>query len=147
MKPNIVIESWRYRLVPMHSIRLLIVVTNDVGASRLRRNHLFGEPNDDHNWTGLCAYNGFRIGLFFERAELCHDLIAHEIFHAAHRILERNGVLFGLHNHEPFALLCGWLTGLVYAELSKMRERVLLTYSTRVYLKNEPRLRFQCYLE
>lgn len=133
-------ESVAYSLVPVYSVRLLIVVTNDVEGSRVARNELFGEPCDDHNWTGLCAYNGFRVGLFFEREELCHDLIAHEVFHAAHRILERAGVAFGIHNHEPFAHVCGWLTGLVYAELARMKERVNLRYSRRKYLKGEPRL-------
>lgn len=124
-------------------MRLLIVVTNDVERSRVARNRLFGEPCDDHSsWTGLCAYHGFRVGLFFEREELCHDLIAHEVFHATHRILERSGVAFGLHNHEPFAHVCGWLTGLVYGELARMGERVKQRYSRRRYLKGEPRLRF-----
>ncbi len=136
-------ESVRYRLVPLYSVRLLIVVTEDVERSRVSRNHLFYPPRNDHSsWTGLCAYNGFRIGLFFERAELCHDLIAHEVFHATHRVLERAGVAFALHNHEPFAHLNGWLTGLVYSELGMMKERVKLTYTPRRYLKGEPRLSF-----
>lgn len=135
-------ESVRYRLIPMYSVRLLIVVTDDMERSRLARNNPFGEPVDDHSYTGLCAYNGFRVGLFFERMELCHELIAHEIFHAAHRVLERAGVQFGIHNHEPFAHLNGWLTGLVYSELALMGERVKRTYSARKYRKGEPRLQF-----
>lgn len=109
----------------------------------MARVNLFEHPVNDNNWTGLCACHGFRIGLFFEREELCHDLIAHEVFHATHRVLERAGVAFGIHNHEPFAHLNGWLTGLVYRDLGLMREKVRANYTRRKYLKGEPRLQFQ----
>lgn len=136
-------EDSVYRLIPIYSDRLLICVTSDVERSRLARNHLFGEPCNDHSgWTGLCAWSGFRIALFFDRSELCHDLISHEVFHAAHRVMERHGVAFGVHNHEPFAHLAGWLTGLVYSELDRMGAKINLRYSKRKYMRGEPKLRF-----
>lgn len=135
-------ESTRYRLIPLYSVRLLIVVTNDVERSRIARNHLYGVPCDDHSYTGLCAWSGYRVGLFFDRAELCHDLIAHEVFHAAHRICERAGIAFSIHNHEPFAHMCGWLTGLVYRDLRLMGEHVKPTWTKRQYRNGEPRLQF-----
>lgn len=135
-------ESIIHRLVPIYSDRLLLVVTDDVSASRIARNNLFGSDNQDYGGCpGLCCYSGYNFGLFFERRNLCHDVIAHEIFHVTHRILERHSVDFGISNHEPFSTLCGWITSLVYSELARMGERVRLTYTARRYQPGEPRLK------
>lgn len=141
MKPKLN-ESIHHRLVPIYGMRLLLVVTDDVFRSRVARNAIFGEPRcDNSGWAGLCVWDeNFRVALIFDRAELCHNLIAHEIFHVTHRILERNNVAFGVHNHEPFAHLCGWLTGAVYTDLKNMGESVLPSFSPRKYAKGEPRL-------
>lgn len=132
-------EKTSHRLVPIHSIRFLLVVTNCVGASRSKRNAIYGPCSID--CVGLCTWDdGFRVALFFQRDSLCHELIGHEVFHATHRILQKASVEFGPNNHEPFALLHGWLSAHVYQELRRMREKVSYNYPKRKYLPGEPRL-------
>jgi len=137
MKPR---ESVSHRLVPIHSVRLLIVVTDNVGASRSNRNAIYGPCHID--CAGLCTWDeGFRVALFFDRKQLCHELVAHEVFHATHRILEHQGVKFAPDNHEPFALLHGWLAAHVYREIGRMGEKIANEYPKRCYAAGEPRLK------
>ena len=135
-------ESISHRLVPIYSARLMIVVSDNAFASRVKRSEVFGPLNSAPDFSALCTYEGANFGLFFNRPELCHEAIAHEVFHVTHRILERNGVEFCEKNHEPFSHLCGWITNLVYCELERMGERVLLHYPARRYAKGEPRIQF-----
>lgn len=132
-------EKVSHKLVPIHSVRLLIVVSNCVGASRAKRDKIYGPCSIE--CAGLCTYDdGFRVALFFDRKHLCHELVGHETFHATHRILQKASVEFTPLNHEPFALLHGWLSAHVYREVEKMGEKIRSDYPNRVYLPGEPRL-------
>jgi hypothetical protein len=131
-------EKTSYTLIPVHSVRFLLVVSNSVVESRASRRQMYGPY--DTPCCGLCAWEGFRVGVFLDRSHLCHELIAHEVFHASHRVLQYQGTVFATDNHEPFALLHGWLTGHVYRELSRMDERVAIRYPNRKYLPGEEKL-------
>jgi hypothetical protein len=132
-------EKVSHKLVPVHSIRLLVVVTDNVRVSRSNRNAIYGPYDVD--CSGLCTWDeGYRVALFFTREYLCHELIAHEVFHATHRILQRQGVVFTPDNSEPFALLNGWLSAHVYREIGRMGEKIAAGYPKRKYLPGEPKL-------
>lgn len=100
--------------VPLYGDTLLLVLSADAIKSRKAFNKRFGESTDGQ-FSGLCSSNGYHFGLFFDALCFNHQLIAHEVFHVTHRILEYNSVTFSTENHEPFAFLCGWITGWVYA--------------------------------
>lgn len=138
-------ERVSYTLIPIHSIRFLLVVSNSVVESRAGRRNMFGPF--DQQCAGLCSYEGFRVAVFLERQNLCHELIAHEVFHASHRAMQYQGTVFGHDNHEPFALLHGWLTGHVYRELARMKEKVAMNYPRRTYLPGEGKLEERSTLE
>lgn len=129
-------EKISHMLVPIHDVRLLIVVSNSVGASRSARNSIYGPYTAD--CCGLCSWDeGFRVGLFFDRKFLCHELLAHEVFHATHRILQHQGTVFTPDNHEPFALLHGWLAAHTYRTLAEMKEKISCRYPKREYIPGE----------
>lgn len=83
---------------------------------------------DVKNNIGTTFNRGRTFAIVLERRELCHELIAHEVFHATHRIMEGIG-MSRMHptGHEPYAYLCGYLTQLMYQDLKLWRERVSTT--------------------
>lgn len=94
-------ESSSVVTVPIYDVKLMIVVSDDPLRSRLRRSGYMGE-HDGGEFSGQLEYRGHRFLLTFERKYLCHELIAHEVFHATHRILEFCAVRFDQGNPEPF---------------------------------------------
>lgn len=126
--------------VPIYDVAFHVIVTDDITRSRLKRTGWLGEATLGFEaGSGLCSYHFHRFAFFAERRYLCHDLIAHELFHLTHRILERAGAKFGEEHHEPAAYLCGWLTARVYRELRRLRERVNASYPKRRSKPGEPR--------
>lgn len=97
--------------IPIYGALVWIVVDKDILAARKKFNHLFGEYGSD-NWDALCCYNGRGyFGLFFKPSSKCtREVIAHEIFHLTHHILEWCSIEWTPHHHEHGALLCGYLT-------------------------------------
>lgn len=74
--------------------------------------------------AGLSDEYRYKIAVFFDRVDLGHDVIAHEIFHATHRLLDYAGVKHDEDHHEAHAHLCGSLTRLVYQDLKLWGERI-----------------------
>lgn len=135
-------EKVSYRMVPIYGLRLMIVLTENAAQSRQARCDLFG-PWEYSPCSGLASWDeGFRFALFFEKAELAHDLIAHEVFHVTHRMMERFGTRFSEQGHEPFALLCGWVSSAVYEDMEKWNAPVPLKAARRKYIRGEPKLGF-----
>lgn len=113
-RPNIKLHS--NTEIPIYPAKLKLVVAASIEAARYDFRDVFGQSTSE-NYNGMCAYLGPNFGLFFAADRLTHKTIAHEIFHATGRIMERCGCKLTPENHEPYAYLCGWITNWVYAEL------------------------------
>lgn len=102
--------------VPIHDVSIIIVVTRDIPAAYKRE---FGIDIGKSQMACL-GYIGRKFGLFFEpAAKLRHEIVAHEIFHLTHRILEKNFMNFDESHHEMGAYLCEYLTEKVFGILAK----------------------------
>lgn len=96
-----------------------LVVAEDAPRARREMDHIFGVW-DDTEFTALHSYNhAGHSGLFFYARWLTHEHIAHEVFHAAHRILHWAGLRFDICNQEAHSHMQGWLTKQVYAAIKK----------------------------
>ena len=108
---------YNFRLPIFDPCNVWLVVTDHVGHARSQRDKVLGRGNgvDYHGLS--CWDEKGKFFLFFQRTAIDHQLIAHEVFHATHRMLE-----YCCHNltpnaHEPHAYLCGFLTATVYRKL------------------------------
>jgi hypothetical protein len=78
-----------------------------------------GAVND---YAGLTWYgSGKDMAVLFNIEDLSHNLIAHEIFHATHRIFDFISHKFHIKGTEPFAYLNGHITDLVYKDIKKWK--------------------------
>lgn len=80
------------------------------------------EPFDGN---GMVAYRGWNFCLMLHLPCITHGLIAHEMFHLTHKILNYVGEGFSAkRTHEGHAYLCQYLTKEFYADLRKWRIKV-----------------------
>ena len=99
--------------VPIWSVSLHIYVGKDPVAARVKAKDLFDEWDEEDRFEALASWNGSEFGLFFSpRPSL--ELVAHEVFHITHRILERAEANFDPEHHEQGAYLMGWLMDVVW---------------------------------
>lgn len=104
--------------VPIFDVRVAVVVTTDIPAAYLRE---FGVRIGDTRMACL-GYDKSRFGLFLEpRAVKRREIIAHEVFHLTHRILEFCCMNFDECHHEVGAYLNEWLTKRVAEVLGRRR--------------------------
>ncbi len=104
-------------ILPIYGARIQLIITDDIQFERKAQEHLFG-PIEGTCYDALCSRSsGHNFALFFEPGALNHRIIAHEIFHLTHRILEWAGVPFREDNHEAFALVNGELHTWVFGKL------------------------------
>ena len=100
--------------VPIHDVEVVVVVTNDIPKAYKKE---FKIEIDDTQ--GAClGYCGRKFGLFIDNMYLRKGIIAHEIFHLTHRILEKNTMNFDCGHHEMGAYLCEYLTDKIYGFLN-----------------------------
>ena len=98
----------------MFDVSIGVVVTRDIPAAYKRE---FG-IEIDHTMMACLGYHGRRFVLFLEPAAVSRrEIIAHEIFHLTHRILEKCSMNFDSGHHEVGAYLCEHLTKKVFAIL------------------------------
>jgi len=121
-RPHLVCRT----LVPIYQVRLILgVAKNPVELQKhlppAFRESATGEWED---MEGCCAISENVGVILFKRAPLAHDVIAHEIFHMTHRIMERTGEVFSHEHHEPFAYLNGWMTKWAYRRLKTAGEKI-----------------------
>lgn len=113
----------QHHLVPIFGASLWIVITDDVSADRQRMADVFGEC-PDKPYFALCSYNARGdFGIFLPRRLLDEETIAHEVFHATHRILEWTCCNFDEKHHEQGALLNGYLSTLVRDAIAADKKR------------------------
>jgi hypothetical protein len=116
-------EHRAFHHIPIYDCRVWFILTSDMAATRGRYDHLFGEY-DASGSMGLVSVVGGRVAIFIEDKCLSHHLIAHEVFHAIHRVMEFVGNQISPTSQEPYAALCEYLTKLVYADLKRWGVRV-----------------------
>jgi hypothetical protein len=108
-----------FRLPIFDAANIWIIATDDIQASRRAREGVLGSI-DSSQYTGLCSWdNRGKFFLFFTIKCLDHSLIAHEVFHLTHRILEYCEASYHPQHSEAHAHLCGWLTNVVYQDLAR----------------------------
>lgn len=96
--------------VPIYEVNVFIVVAYDIAKERSRKRwvDLFGAMDDSEYWA-MCARGPKGFGLFFKSDFLISKVVAHEVFHLTHRIMERVGDPFDSTKHEQGAGLYEWL--------------------------------------
>lgn len=100
--------------VPIYDVDVIIVVTRDI--PREHRREFDSEIEDTH--IACVGYSGRKFALFLEPAALARpEIIAHEIFHLTHRILELCEANFDSTHHEQGAYLCEYLHKMVARKL------------------------------
>lgn len=114
-------------IVPIYNAKIWLVVCDNVKHERSKMDKVLGGPSllDDDNYDGLCSSNYSYFALFFERGSLqsrAVNLIAHEIFHLTHRIIEWAGANFDEDNHEHGAILHGYLMDLIWRDAMRFRK-------------------------
>lgn len=101
--------------VPIFDVSVSVVVTHDIPAAYKK---MFGYVIEKTPMACL-GYEGNKFGLFLEpKAKLEHHIIAHELFHLTHRILERCEMNFDAAHHEMGAYLNEWLHETVHEILN-----------------------------
>lgn len=75
-------------------------------------------------FAGSVAYQGRSLCILLHRPSLCHEVIAHECFHATHRIMEWCGARMHKKEHEAHAHLCGAISEIVYCDLKQWGCRI-----------------------
>jgi len=99
--------------VPIWDVYLHVVVDRDPLAARVKLNRIFGDWAPDDRFEALASWNGHHFGVFFAPKPPM-AIVAHEVFHVTHRILERADANFDKDHHEPASYLHGWLMDLVW---------------------------------
>jgi len=102
--------------VPIYNVDVFVIVSENAAALRSSKRWvaLFGEAPEGE-WNALCSSGGpnGEIALFFKPEHLLSGLVAHEVFHATHRIMEWKGEPFDETKHEQGASLHEFLMGRV----------------------------------
>lgn len=104
--------------VEVFDVTVAVIITEDIPADYFKE---FGVNIDDTRMACL-GYDKRRFALFFEpQAKSRHEIIAHEIFHLTHRILEFCTMNFDSGHHEQGAYLCEYLTKKVFKILNVIK--------------------------
>lgn len=106
--------------IPIYDCQVRLVVAKNIERERKKYDHLFGESNLT-DCDALCSSSGgHNFALFFStKASRNMEVIAHEVFHLTHRILDWTNSNFDKEHHEQGALLHGYLMNLVVKALPK----------------------------
>lgn len=111
--------------VPIWNVVLELVVGDDIKKSQKKEPRFSKMGSQDLlDCAAVTMYNGWNFCIIFDTHYLNHEIIAHECFHATHRILDYCCKEFRLKNHEEFAYLHGYLGKFVYNRLKKWKIRI-----------------------
>ncbi len=123
MKKNRIIKV--RTLVPIYECvyRLVVAVNVREGVKRLPKPFAI-DPNEiDENATGLAVHCGIDFAVILPFNNVCHNTIAHEVFHVTHRLMEMLGHTLKRQG-EPHAYLNGWLHEWTMYQLRRAKVRV-----------------------
>lgn len=109
--------------VPIYDVSVWIVVDNQIYDRCREMDDLFGTveegPAMENTWRGQCACCGADFGLFFHRQYLDLEVIAHEVFHLTHHIMDYCSVKLDIESQEAGAFLNGYLMGIVMRKIQR----------------------------
>ncbi len=129
LKPKKYAPNWKtcdevstFIFIPIYDQSLELVVTKKLKWAERNRQKAF--RINPGSGLGAVIYRKWRFALILEKDKISHELIAHEVFHATHRIMEYLGDKFTRRNHEPYAYLLGYLTREIYIQLCNWKLKV-----------------------
>jgi hypothetical protein len=104
--------------MPIYHVSFELVVTDDMIKSQAvePRFTRLGKQKP-YGCDGLAIYREWNFCMMLDKDRINHNLIAHEVFHVTHRMLDYCGVKFRVNNHEAFAYVNGFLSDYVYKQL------------------------------
>lgn len=112
--------------VPIYDCGLWLVVAAE--PSVVLRGMATTFPNqpevEPEAFAALHVWAGSDFGLFFRSDRMRHSIIAHEILHSTHRIMEYIECPLTSSTGEPFAYLNAWIHNWVYSQFKKAGIRV-----------------------
>lgn len=110
----------RHFYVPIYGVNVFVIVSDDIAKERDSKKwvDIFGEFPDAGEYWALCARAGNKFGVFFTPKCLTSKVVAHEVFHLTHRIMEWTGEPFDSTKHEQGAALHEYLWERVNAALT-----------------------------
>ena len=93
--------------IPIYNCNLYVIDTDDISNS-VANTQIF-DYDVTCSESCLISKESGDFYLYIDLKVCTIGLLAHELFHATHRILEYFGVQFTRDNHEPFAYLMEYL--------------------------------------
>jgi hypothetical protein len=100
--------------VPIFEATVMVVVAETHKQAKDAIDKFVGghyELEASEDCEAFLQHKNSRFALFFERPTVKKkDVVAHEVFHLTHRILEYREMNFDSNHHEMAAMLNGWLT-------------------------------------
>jgi hypothetical protein len=107
--------------IPIYDVDVWVVVDKTIDDARNKLSKVFDRSKDEGTYdqhNGLCISQGTNFGLCFsEQSSKNACIVSHEVFHLTHRILEYHMVNFDSENHEPAAILNGYLSARIHGIL------------------------------
>lgn len=117
--------TWKAKVfnIPIYDVKFGLVLTSEPERFRQRKSvkALFGEYRGPAFDAMTCSSTNDYL-IIIKVAS--HRNIAHEVFHATHRIMEACSHELTTDSHEPHCYLAGHLTELVYRQLKAWKVRV-----------------------
>lgn len=112
--------------VPLFDTYINLIVTDNIYEERNKYNDKLGENTLIRGaaYPGLFSYNSRGSFYLFLKPQAELKVVAHEVFHATHRILEWASVFFNECNHECAALLNGYLMDNIYPCMLGIQKRL-----------------------
>jgi hypothetical protein len=106
--------------IPIYRSALEIIIcdsTQRAGALSRRIVRLDAQDCSDVPAMTWCSRAGNCVCVAFNKKQICHNHIAHEVFHVVSDILSIVGEKYDDKDHESFAYLSGHITELVYQDM------------------------------
>ena len=104
--------------IPIYGGVIYLSVSDDPLVERRKHDDKFGMCLvTSCNALASSSDCGGQFALFFKKDFFTHGIIAHEIFHLTHRILDARSLNFTMSHQESHAYLCEWITDWVYKTL------------------------------
>lgn len=109
--------------VPIYNADFYFAISDNIKKTRDRFSAIFGDY-DASSSHAVCSSSSRVVGVFITRSHLCREILARELFHAAHNLLESIGTTDKDHGDEPFAYLNGWMHEKAYKKLKQRGEKI-----------------------
>lgn len=119
-------DRYKIRTIPIYGsyFQTAIVHSMENAWNKRRQRKIPGILPPGEDSAACCSWYRSRIVILFDRSNVTHEIIAHEIFHATHRILDWVGIEVTKKHHESAAHLNGHLNKLVYQDMKRWKIKV-----------------------